>query len=406
MKFLVLIALLFSINVSAHQHSFNTNTSTSNETSSILINTDILEHLNYNYDKNIESFGVVNFHATERQLEEIHDIAHEKFNRCGGYELVTKEDGLESLTELTIQNYESQIKLMYFSPSNIQFNFKSEILSATEELDSDNLKETVLELSSFNSRGSKSDSPNDHVELMKDNVDYIIADSPLEITSELIDHSRTEQQTLKVRIEGTQRPSEIIVLGGHLDSRSRFRSPAPGADDNASGSANLLEILRVLSQQKAPERTIEFFWYAAEEIGLIGSAEIAKEYKANNIDMVAAMQLDMTGFAGSGVFNIANVTDYTSPWLQQTLLELNKHYAGAIVHESSCGYGCSDHASWFRQGYDTVFPIEAKFRQSNKNIHTKRDTIDKLNFEHSLVFAKLGLAFAMELANSELRGPE
>ena len=118
------------------------------------------------------------------------------------------------------------------------------------------------------------------------------------------------------------------------------------------------------------------------------------------------MQLDMTGFSGSGEFNIGNITDFTSPWLQQILHTLNNHYINAVVHEDKCGYGCSDHASWFRQGFDTVFPIEAKFRESNKKIHSSRDTMDLLNFKHSLTFSKLALSFAMELANSELRKPE
>ena len=395
MKLLVIIAILFSVNAQA-----------SESKSSILINTDVLDHLNYDYAKSFEVFGVTTFEATKEQLEEIEHTAHEEFNRCGGYELIDKEDSTMSLMELAVQTAKSHQELMSFKLDDININFKSEILLATEILNSDNLEETVLDLSEFKTRSSRSKNPNEHVLMMKDKVDSIIMGSPLEITSELIEHSRTKQNTLKVRIEGFKKPNEIIVLGGHLDSTSRHRSAAPGADDNASGSSNLLEIFRVLAQQKTPERTIEFFWYAAEEVGLVGSAEIAKDYKANNIDVIAAMQLDMTGFTGSGAFNIANITDYTSPWLQQTLVELNKHYAGAIISDSRCGYGCSDHASWFRQGYDTVFPIEAEFRRSNKHIHTKRDTIEKLNFEHSLIFAKLGLAFAMELSNSNLRGPE
>ncbi len=404
MKFLIVIALLFSTNLQAHQHVSDINTTKA--ISSILVNTDILEHLKYDYSKNIEAFGVVNFNATPEQLAEIEHIAHEEFNRCGGFELVPNNEGVSSLMELAVQSAQNHINFMYFSPEEVKVDFKSEILAATEELDSDNLKETVLELSSYHTRSSRSKTPNKHVEHMKEKVDEIIMTSPLNISSELIEHSRTPQKTLKVRIEGFKNPNEVIVLGGHLDSTSRFRSPAPGADDNASGSANVLEILRVMAEQKPPERSIEFFWYAAEEIGLVGSAEIAKEYKNSDIDVVAVMQLDMTGFAGSGVFNISNISDYTSPWLRQVIEELNKHYAGAIVHDSKCGYGCSDHASWYRQGFNTVFPSEAKFKNKNKKIHTKKDTIDLLNFEHSLVFSKLGLAFAMELANSDMRGPE
>lgn len=388
MKILVILTILFSTNVYAKK-------------STILINTDILKQLNLINSVEFEMSDLTIFEATEDQLNDIHHVAHH-YNRCGGYELIDSKTARIDFANLMIQKYEQSINNQYFSPESIDIQFKPEILAATEQLDEDNLRETVYELSQFKTRSSRQRKPNQHVFMMQDKVDEIIAGSPLEITSELIEHQRTKQKTLKARIEGLSNPDEVIIIGGHLDSTA-FRGHAPGADDNASGSSNVLEILRVASQLKTPKRSIEFFWYAAEEVGLVGSSEIAKDYKSEGVDVIAVMQLDMTGFAGSGVFNIANITDYTSPWLQKILLDLNKHYARAIVHESKCGYGCSDHASWYRQGFNTVFPIEAKFRESNRSIHSPRDVIDKLNFEHSLVFAKLGLSFILELANSDIR---
>ncbi len=367
----------------------------------ILINTDILDHMRINYDRTFD--GITAISIDESLIDQVSHHAHE-FHRCGGYELIDDEAPESAIQQLFVEIHHREVeKLMSFN-NPVQFEFNPYIAEALTLLEKNNLQDTVDTLSQYRTRSSRSRNPNDHVLMMYDKVKDIIADSNLDISSQLIEHSRTKQKTLQVRIEGSSLADQIIVLGGHLDSTAFF-SDAPGADDNASGSANLLEVFRVLSQQKQPLRSIEIFWYAAEEVGLVGSSEIAKEYKAKNIDVVGVMQLDMTAFAGSGVFTIGNITDFTSPWLQQVLVSLNNLYVNALIHEDECGYGCSDHAAWFRQGFDTVFPIESKFREANKSIHSGRDTIEKLNFEHSLVFAKLALSYALELANSEARNP-
>ena len=209
---------------------------------------------------------------------------------------------------------------------------------------------------------------------------------------------------MKVQIQGSIRPNEIIVLGGHLDSINQRGGNAPGADDNASGSASLIEAFRVLINQPQTERTIEFFWYAGEESGLLGSAEIAKDYAVNKKNVVAVLQLDMTLFPGSGNRVISSMTDFTAGWLRAYLMSINTTYLNTTIIEDKCGYGCSDHASWFRQGYPTLMPFEAAFDNYNQNIHTARDVIDsKSSIDHAVVFSKIALIMALDLGNSNVR---
>ena len=392
MKYISIIIFTFGI-------ALNTNAKSLNK---IMVNTDLLDHLSIPYSSTGLDIAIIP--ASDKLISKISHHAHD-FGRCGGFELIANESDEAAINQLETQKYNQYLEFLNFQPNSQNIEFNNEILDATQLLLADNLKNTVAELTTFKTRSSRGKDVNRHVTLMKSKIDNILAESELNISSELVSHNKTKQNSIKVRIEGYKNPNEVIVLGGHLDSTAFF-SAAPGADDNASGSANLLEVLRVLSTQaQQPERSIEIFWYAAEEVGLVGSSEIAKSYKQQQIDVVAVMQLDMTGFAGSGLLNISNITDYTSPWLRDLLVDLNNHYVNAVIHEDKCGYGCSDHASWFRQGFDTVFPIEAKFKQSNKHIHSSRDTMDKLDFEHSLVFAKLALSLAMELANSDNRNP-
>ena len=104
---------------------------------------------------------------------------------------------------------------------------------------------------------------------MKLKAEAWLKDWPGVWKTELVSHTSTQQKSLKVTLQGSSRPHEIIVLGGHHDSTTSSwgggGGKAPGADDNASGSSSLLEILRILTGMPQSERTIELMWYAAEE---------------------------------------------------------------------------------------------------------------------------------------------
>lgn len=86
-------------------------------------------------------------------------------------------------------------------------------------------------------------------------------------------------------LRGTESPERIVVVGAHYDSRgTQGSSPtqrAPGADDNGSGSAALLELARVISESGTQFRhTIRLCLFTGEEQGLIGSRALASQYAA------------------------------------------------------------------------------------------------------------------------------
>jgi len=287
---------------------------------------------------------------------------------------------------------------------------RPELLVAFDQVSAENQRKWVELLSSYPSRYHNTSDPNVHVRDIKARLEEMAKASNLPITIELVAHRNTPQNSLRARIEGSKNPTQVVVLGGHMDSTVGWfnQGRAPGADDNASGSANILEAFRILSQMPRPERSIEFYWYAAEEIGLVGSAEIAQAAKAARKDVIGALQLDMTLHPGEGPFALASMEDFTSPWLRQLLVELNGTYAlGARIINDKCGYGCSDHASWYQQGYPTLMPFESSFDTMNGEIHSVRDVVNSAsNFNHSALFTKIALAFAWELGNSELREPK
>eukprot|EP00002_Diphylleia_rotans_P011335 TRINITY_DN223_c0_g1_i1.p1 TRINITY_DN223_c0_g1~~TRINITY_DN223_c0_g1_i1.p1 ORF type:complete len:396 (-),score=37.80 TRINITY_DN223_c0_g1_i1:321-1508(-) len=212
-------------------------------------------------------------------------------------------------------------------------------------------------------------------------------------------HANYNQVSVIARMEGDGTSSEIVVLGGHLDSISSGSS-APGADDDASGTATVLEVFRVLVQSGyKPRRAIEFHAYAAEEAGLLGSQDVAADYSARRIQVAAMTQFDMTCYPGTrGTKNIGMTTDFTSPALTSFLKALVDTYTSATYASSTCGYGCSDHASFHKYGYPAAFPFEAPFGQHNPDIHTVRDTIDKCDLGVAANFLKLALSFGVEMS--------
>jgi leucyl aminopeptidase len=226
----------------------------------------------------------------------------------------------------------------------------------------------------------------------------MLASARPDVTVELFAHAGFSQKSVIATIPGTTKANELVVVGGHIDSISSGAT-APGADDDASGIAVMSEVLRaLLAVDYRPERTIKFMAYAAEEVGLRGSQDIASKEKAKGTNVVAVIQLDMTNYKGS-TKDIYLMQDYTNAAQNTFVGNLIDTYVGATWATSECGYGCSDHASWYNQGFATSMPAEAAFEDSNPSLHTVNDTLANTgnNAAHSFKFAKLVTAFAAEL---------
>jgi len=226
-----------------------------------------------------------------------------------------------------------------------------------------------------------------------------------DITVELFTHS-WKQSSVILTIQGSDPNAGTVVVGGHMDSTAGFGGNpdtmvAPGAEDNASGISSLTEALRVLlANDFKPRQTVKFMAYAAEEGGLLGSKDIVKKVKSANTKITGVMQFDMTNSKVRPA-DIYIITDYTNAELNQYVMNLAKEYLPELkVDQAKCGYGCSDHASWYQQGYSASHPHESGV--AGRFLHTERDTIQNADptGQHGLKFAKLALVFAAELGNA------
>lgn len=219
----------------------------------------------------------------------------------------------------------------------------------------------------------------------------------------------SKQRSVIARIKGTTISDEIVIFCAHLDSintrngGNKITARAPGADDNATGVSNVLEAFNIIVKNNiVPLRTVEFHLYAGEELGLKGSLEIAEQYKKNNKNVVAVLNLDMTGYTvdGKTTYILSGDKDYVDAELADLSKLLIPMYTKLIAKEGKCGYACSDHASWSRFGFPTCCVSEGSPVDKNFNMayHSAKDTIENINISYSIEHCKFGLAFIIETA--------
>lgn len=340
--------------------------------------------------------GVTAIKVKAHRVFELSAMMHSELKRCGGFMVHdSEEEALEAIQNLHVAQFN-------FFNYTIDKQFLVE--DYIKQVDDSKIEDTIVQLSNFHNRYYKSDtgvqSQNWLAAAWED-----LAGFREDVSVELYQHSNWPQPSVILTIQGRSLADEVVVIGGHADSISGWwgqtSNRAPGADDNASGIASITEVIRVAMEMGyVPERTVKFMGYAAEEVGLLGSKDIATDFKKQGINVVGVMQLDMTGFQGSSE-DIVMMTDYTNADQNEFIGTLIDTYLpGLSWGYSRCGYGCSDHASWNAQGYSASIPFEAKMNDMNGDIHTKNDTLETLGGDatHSAKFSKLALAYLVEMA--------
>jgi leucyl aminopeptidase len=207
-----------------------------------------------------------------------------------------------------------------------------------------------------------------------------------------------------------------IVLGAHMDTLPYGdagtyyidnKPNKPGADDDGSGTVTVLEITRVLlnsqlNQQIKLNRPIYIIFYAGEEEGLWGSQYVVKYFQQHKIKVKAVMQLDMTGYMDKGIDNsFILIKNETNLKLNQYVTKLVHTYIGADrdTEYFNCNEpgGCSDDYTWTQNGIASTFPYESG---DSHYIHGSKDTMSRLSLTYMTDFAKLGLAFVIELSTT------
>ncbi len=229
---------------------------------------------------------------------------------------------------------------------------------------------------------------------------------------------QTGQPSIVVSLTGAQVPSEMVILGAHLDSVNDNDCssppppfcPAPGADDNASGVAVLVEAFRLLSHSLPAKRTIEIHFYASEEEDLRGSRHVANKYLNGGNDVVAYLNFDMVSFLASeddrSLFIVESGDSEDLSLVTYLQTEVAPFIEVPIV-ETACSYP-SDHRAWTGRRHFSASMIEGDCHfssQLSSERHRSGDTMSAhgIDMSHATDFGKLGAAFALSVANSSIR---
>ena len=340
--------------------------------------------------------------VNSNSIETLSAMMHDEFNRCGGF--IVHESEAEAQMVLANEKMRSFAKSAPFANYSITEGEKvSKMVGEVKEI---NVRNTILDLSAFKNRYYKAQTGVDSQAYLKKSWENLTA-SRSDISVDYFQHSSYPQPSIIMTVEGQSKSDEIVIIGGHADSIAgwwgRANASAPGADDNASGIASITEVIRVMVETGyKPQRTIKFMAYAAEEVGLLGSSDIAKRFAKENKNVVGVVQFDMTNHKGTDELDIVFMTDYTNDAQTKFMGSLIDTYLTDVSWGySKCGYGCSDHASWHNAGYPASMPFESTMGDINDHIHTSRDTIDVDGSggtaNHAEKFARLGVAFMVEM---------
>jgi leucyl aminopeptidase len=348
-----------------------------------------------------EAAGVVLTHVPSAAIPGLAEILHRELRRCGSFvahgSLTEARAALERVR--WPRRPEGDLPFTIDQPAWV-----GQLFTAIEESE---LLATLTALStSFPNRYHAHHATHHSADWIRDLWAGYAAARP-EVTVALFDHgSLTPQPSVIVTIPGTTLADEVVVLGAHQDSIATGCSgapgcDAPGADDDGSGIAALSELIRAaLTEGFRPQRTVQFMAYAAEEVGLRGSDDLAATYLAAGTNVVAVLQLDMTGYFGS-TEDVVFIADHTDDLLTLFVADLVDTYLPELVWTSdTCGYACSDHASWNSRGFRAAFPFEARFGEHNAALHSSADTVGTLGVgaAHAIKFARLAAAFLAETA--------
>ncbi|MCO4793874.1 MAG: M20/M25/M40 family metallo-hydrolase [Bacteriovoracaceae bacterium] len=369
----------------------------------ITIDNDAAEHTKSHLGKSTQIFksmnGITMMKIDEQDVPSLSHEMHHDFKRCGGF--VAHDSKEDALATLSGESKRVFAKKNLFSDYSI--NQQDLVRPAVAMVKSSNISQTITKLQEFHNRYYQSQYGVDSQKYVKSKWASLIA-ARNDASVEFFQHSKWKQPSVVLTIKGSVSPDEVIIIGGHADSIAGYfggsRNRAPGADDNASGISTITEVIRVLADSNyQPKKTLKFMGYAAEEVGLRGSKEIAQKMKSDGANILGVMQLDMTNYNGSDL-DIVMMTDYTNSTQNEFIGNLIDEYvSGVSWGYDKCGYACSDHASWHNAGFPASMPFEAKKRDMNGNIHTSRDTISvsRNNASHAAKFAKMALSFVIEL---------
>jgi hypothetical protein len=269
-----------------------------------------------------------------------------------------------------------------------------------EQVNLDSLVKTVRILSGEDSvmiGGEKTIIKERHTQkgtdLAAEYIKGIFTDVGLEVTDQK--YSATGRNIYATQ-PGSSVPDSFYIICAHYDSVTDFC-----ADDNASGSAAVLEAARLLNDSCFKYSILYALW-DEEELGLVGSFYFASQLQNLNLKIKGVLNMDMISFDSNSdnIFDIHIDNSLKSGVLKDELLKViianDLKLSPSVKNPGTNG---SDHTPFWMKGIGAVLIIEGYYSGDfNKFYHTANDRIDKFNMPYFHEMAKLGIVTLKSLA--------
>jgi Tol biopolymer transport system component len=196
-------------------------------------------------------------------------------------------------------------------------------------------------------------------------------------------------------LKGTTNPELVYVVSSHYDSVAG----GPGADDDTSGTAALLEAARIMARHPQAA-TIVFASFTGEEAGLLGSREYVRQAVTNKINVVGALNNDMIGWAND--HRLDNTIRYSNAGIRDVQHGAAMHFTNLITYDALY-YKSTDAAAYYEAYGDIVGGIGSYPVLGNPHYHQSHDLLDTINHQLVTEVARTTAATLMLLASSPSR---
>ena len=203
---------------------------------------------------------------------------------------------------------------------------------------------------------------------------------------------------------GTLYPDTYVVCGSHFDSFSYEAmyggGTAPGADDNATGVASVLESARIMTQYEF-EYSIIYCAYGCEEMGLYGSEAYASRCQQEGMDIIGYFNNDMNGYLYGDQIHIDCIYPNSVEPIGTYYMNVGSvYYPELPIRHVNFNEGDSDHTSFNNHGYMGIYPFE-DYQHYSPYIHTVNDLIGNSvnSFAMGQQYCQMNIACLAEVAN-------
>lgn len=298
--------------------------------------------------------------------------------------------------------------LIILLPFNVFSQLNKELVVYCQEINADSLKNNVEELQNFGSRYAFNPNRVEIANYLKNRLQEYGWDAKLDSfymeNFEYPYHSGIINTGWQYNVvadkKGIYNPDTFFVVGAHYDSYASYDTltyfnNSPGADDNASSVAAILEIARMFHKYNIqPIKTLRIELYAAEELGLHGSNyAIQQSHYRYNEHIAAMMNLDMIGYNPDTInadsvklVYYDNSQEFTDFCEQATL-----NYTSLIPIKTTEFQQNSDSWSYYSWGRKAIFLQES---QMHPFYHTHNDLSTTLNFNYMKKITQLAFSIA------------